>query len=147
MAAIHAMKGPREILELDGTPKSRWRLDTEALHLFKGMLWAWEVAGCILCAELDNAENQTLCRDDDNDVEHFHCLEHGPLDKVEYSVTRRCTVRIGAVEREFRDVEEDYLLFPADMEPEARTKLTEAMITEAQDEARKQDWLPVDGDE
>ena len=141
------MKGPRKILELDGNPKSRWRLDTTALHLFEGKLWAWEVAGCILCAEMDDSGHQTLCREDDDGVAHHHCLEHGSLDQVPYSITRLCTVKIGNVEREFKDTEEEYLLFPSDMEPEARTKLTEAMIQEAQEEARKQDWLPADDDE
>jgi len=138
------MKGPRKILELDGNPKSRWKLETGALHLFEGKLWVWEVAGCIICAELNNAENQTLTREDDAGNEHFHCLEHGALDKVDYSIARTCVVRIGNVEREFKDTEEDFLLFPNDMEPEARTKITEAMIQEAQEEARKQDWLPAD---
>jgi hypothetical protein len=147
MAAIHAMKGPRKILELDGNPKSRWKLETGALHLWESKLWAWEVAGCILCAEMDNAENQTLTRQDDDGTEHYHCLHHGELEKVSYSIVRKCTVRIGTVEREFKDTEDDFLLFPSDMDPAERTKLTEAMITEAQEEARKQDWLPSDDDE
>lgn len=145
MTAMHAMTGPRKILELDGKPKGRWRLETGALHLFKGQLWSWEIAGCIICADQSEAERQTLCREDDG-VEYFRCLEHGPLDRVEYVITRRCTVRIGAVEREFVDTEQDYLLFPADMEPEARTRITEAMISEAQTEAAAKDWLPVDDD-
>jgi hypothetical protein len=140
------MKGPRKILELDGNPKSRWKLESGALHLFEDKLWAWEIAGCILCAEQNDAEHQTLCRDE-GEEEHFHCLHHGPLDKVGYAITRLCTVRIGDVEREFRDVEEDYLLFPREMSEEERAKLTQALIAEAQEEARKQDWLPIDDDE
>jgi hypothetical protein len=145
MAAIHAMTGPRKILELDGNPKSRWKLESGALHLFEDKLWAWEIAGCILCAEENDAEHQTLCREDEKE-EHFHCLHHGSLEKVSYAITRLCTVRIGDVEREFRDVEEDYLLFPSKMSEEERTKVTHAMIAEAQEEARKQDWLPADDD-
>ena len=140
------MNGPRKILELDGNPKSRWKLESGALHLFEGKLWAWEVAGCIICCESNDAEDQTLCREEDGG-EHFHCLRHGHLDKVEYAITRLCTVRIGDVEREFRDIESDFLLFPKEMDEEDRAKLTQALIAEAQEQARQQDWLPVDDDE
>ncbi len=141
------MSGPKKIIELDGTPRSQWRLESSALHLFRGRLWSWEIAGCVVCCgALDNAENQTLCRVDDGDTEHFYCLEHQDLQKLAYVITRKCTVRIGEVEREFTDVEEDFLLFPAVMDAEACDALTNTLIAEAQQQARDQDWLPL-GDE
>ena len=140
------MKGPRKILELDGNPKSRWKLESGALHLFENHLWSWEVAGCIVCCESNDATDQTLCREEEG-KEIFHCLNHGHLDKIEYAITRKCTVRIGDVERDFRDVETDFLLFPSEMDEADRTKLTEALIAEAQDQAKKQDWLPIEDDD
>ena len=143
-ATILAMTGPRKILELDGKPPGRWMLETGAQHLFRDELWSWEVAGCILCAENDNAENQTLARTDDDGVEHFHCLCHGELEKVPYSIARSCTVKIGNVAREFQDTEEDHMFFPRGMDPDERDRITAEMIELAQARTMDEDWLAED---
>jgi hypothetical protein len=127
------MKGPTKIIELDGVPSSKWKVDANALHLWKGKLWRKEPVGCVLCVEKNGI---TFSRDEDDGQTSFHCMEHGELVSIPYSVRKVYTIRIGDVVREGEESVDDAMLFPAEMTLPARNELIEKMLDEAQQEEK-----------
>lgn len=132
------MSGPTKIVELDGVPVSKWKLDPNAVHLWKGKLWRKEKVGCVLCVEKEGNEHATLCHTDDDGNESFHCMEHGELIAVPYSMKKTYTIRIGDVVREGEETLDDSMLFPSGMNPEERNTLIGKLLDEAQQEETDQ---------
>lgn len=136
------MAGPREILALDGVKPGRYRLDSRSLHLYRGELWEWQVEdlSCLLCSGMENAENQTLTRLTIEGVELSHCLYHGELESVVFSILRMVVVVVGTIKRDFKDLEESCMFFPVDMDPKERERVTHLMIEKAHVEALEEDY-------
>lgn len=129
--AVLAMSGPTKIIELDGKERSKWRIEEGAMHLWEGKLWRKDVVGCVLCVEQEGNDYITFSRTDDDGVEHCHCVEHGPLDEVPYSMVKQYTVTIGGVVREGEEVVKDSMLFPASMSTEEKDELINKLLDEA----------------
>jgi hypothetical protein len=129
--AVLAMSGPTKIIELDGKPRSKWRIEEGAMHLWEGKLWRKDVVGCVLCVEQEGNDYITFARTDDDGAEHCHCVEHGPLDEVKYSMVKQYTVTIGGVVREGEEVVNDSMLFPASMSTEEKDELINKLLDEA----------------
>jgi hypothetical protein len=134
--AVFAMTGPTKIIELDGKERSKWRIEDDALHLWNGKLWRKEAVGCVKCVEKEGVDFMTFSRPEGekDEDEHFHCMEHGPLEEVKYSMVKKYTVTIGGVVREGEQSIKDSMLFPADMSSDDRTLLIEKLLDEADKE-------------
>jgi len=127
------MKGPTKIIELDGVPVNKWKVDVNALHLWKGKLWRKEPVGCVLCVEKNGI---TLSHNEEDGTTSFHCMEHGPLVSVPYSVRKTYTIQIGDVVRQGEESVDDAMLFPEETTLPARNALIEKMLDEAQQEEK-----------
>jgi len=144
--AVKKMSGPAKIIELDGIPSTRWKLDTNAVHLWNGKLWRKEKIGCVICVEKDGPENATLCHASDDGVETFHCMNHGSLIAVPYSMKKVYTITIGDVTREGEEEVVDTMLFPEEMTLVSRNELIDRMLDEAQAEEKEAGPAPEDVD-
>lgn len=138
------MKGPTKIIELDGVPSKNWKIDPNAVHLWKGRLWRKEPVGCVLCVEKEGNDHITLCNADDEGAEHFHCMEHGELVEVPYSMKKVYTIQIGDVVREGEESVADTMLFPAEMELADRNELIGKLLDEADQEEHASGPAPDD---
>lgn len=145
--AVRKMTGPTKIIELDGVPSKNWKIEGNAVLLWKGKLWKKEPVGCVLCVEKEGNEHITLCHSDDHDKDTFHCMEHGELVEVPYSMRKVYTVQIGEVHREGTEELADTMLFPAEMELSARNELIGRLLDEAQSEEVKSGPAPDADDE
>jgi len=126
-----AMSGPTKIIELDGKPCSKWRIEEDAMHLWEGKLWRKDVVGCVLCVENEGPEHTTFARTDEDGVEHCSCVKHGPLSEVKYKMVKQYTVTIGGVVREGEEVVNDSMLFPASMSEDEKDDLINRLLDEA----------------
>lgn len=142
--AILAMSGPSKIIELDGKPRSKWRIEEGAMHLWEGKLWRKDVVGCVLCVEHEGNDYITFARTDDDGAEHCHCVEHGPLEEVKYEMVKTYVVTIGGVVREGEERVEDSMLFPASMSTEEKDELINNLLDEAD---REENGAVEDADE
>lgn len=140
------MTGPTKIIELDGIPSKNWKLDANAVHLWKGKLWRKEKVGCVLCVEKEGPEHATLCHSDPGGVESFECMEHGGLIAVNYSMKKVYTITIGSVVREGEETLEDVMLFPEEMTLTARNELINRLLDEAQNEEKESGPAPTELD-
>lgn len=134
--AVTALSGPRKIIELDGKPQQSWHLDSTAVHLWKGKLWAWEQIGCILCIEEEGIPHETLSSAEGEEKEYC-CMEHGPLQRVEYSMEKKFKVTLGGVTRDGFEEITDMMLFPQSMSAEEKTALINRLLDEIDEEERK----------
>lgn len=141
--AVRAMKGPTKIIELNGEP-SGWKLDANAVHLWKDKLWRKEKVGCVLCTEFEGPEYATLCRSEDEKPDIFHCVQHGALVEVSFTMKKVYTIVIGDVFREGVEELSDTMLFPADMSTEARNELIGRLLDEAEKEEHAAGPSPSD---
>lgn len=141
------MSGPTKIIELDDVPVSKWKLDPNAVHLWKGKLWKKENVGCVLCVEKEGNEHITLSYAEDAGKEHFHCMEHGELVEVPYSMRKVYTITIGSVTREGEETLDDTMLFPAEMTLTERDALINRLLDEAQKEEADSGPTPSDDDD
>lgn len=141
------MSGPTKIVELDGVPVSKWKLDANAVHMWKGKLWKKENVGCVLCVEKEGNEHVTLCHADDSGKEHFHCMEHGELTAVGYSMKKVYAITIGTVTREGTEELSDIMLFPAEMTLPEQEKLINHLLDEAQKEEAESGPAASDDDD
>jgi hypothetical protein len=144
--AARAMKGPTKIIELDGIPSSKWKVDPNALHLWKGKLWVKEKVGCVLCVEKEGNDHITFSCESDNGTQ-FYCMEHGELAEVPYTMKKTYVIRIGDVVRDGEESLEDTMLFPSNMDLAARNALIEKMLDEGQQEEKDAGPAPSDVDE
>lgn len=129
------MTGPRKIIDLDSTPRTRWSLSDAALHIYQDKLWHWEKIGCVMCAESDinDQQAQTLRSEDDENV--FVCLTHGKLEEIDVEIKREYTIRIGNQTRSGGKVTHtDAVLFPVEMAAEERERIINYMFDEIEKE-------------
>lgn len=145
--AVRKMSGPTKIVELDGVPVSKWKIDPNAVHLWKGKLWRKEKVGCVLCCDKEGNEFITLCHADHDDKEFFHCMEHGELTAVPYSMRKTYVISIGDITREGEETLDDVMLFPSEMELSERNALIERLMDEAQKEEVDSGPTPSQDDE
>lgn len=127
------MSGPRKIIDLDGVPLHKWRLENGAMHVFKGRSWSKEPVGCILCIEEKGPEHSTLSYEDASGKEQFLCMTHGDLEEVPYSSVKTYTFRIGNIVRENEVKLEDSMLFPRSMSAKERDELITSMMDEEEE--------------
>lgn len=137
------MKGPTKIIELNGEP-SGWRLDPNAVHLWKNRLWRKEKVGCVLCAEFEGPEYATLCHSEEGKPDVFHCMKHGELVEIPFTMKKVYTITIGDVLRDGTEELSDTMLFPADMTLGARNELINRLLDEAQKEEADAGPSPAD---
>lgn len=128
------MSGPTKIIDLDGIPSKKWKLDINAVHLWRGKLWKKEPIGCVLCAEKSDPEYATLCHSDNNGIDHHYCMNHGDLTAVEYVMTKTYQISIGGIVRSGTEEVEDVILFPQEMTLASRNELINRILNEAQQE-------------
>lgn len=121
------MTGPRKIIDLDGIPESKWKIEDGATHLYNQKLWTKENAGCVLCveAEREDPRGQTLKSHDDDHV--AVCLTHGPLDEVQFTVSREFKIKIGEIERNGIETINDVVWIPKSLPPDERQNLLERL--------------------
>ena len=129
-----AANRPRKIIELDGVPTGRWRIEPEAVYLWKGRLWRKESVGCVLCAELDDNDHLTFASAEQTFATRFICMQHGDLYEVGFEVKKRYTITIGTALREGEEELCDTMLIPAEMTLAEQTALIERLLDEAQHE-------------
>lgn len=129
------MKGPRRIVDLDGVPLVQWRIDERAVVLWKNRLWEKEKVGCCLCVENDGPEFVTLSHSEDGKPDVFHCMKHGELVEVPFTMKKIYTITIGDVIREGEENVCDTMLFPSDMTLSARSELIGRLLDEAQEDS------------
>ena len=152
--AFQSVSGPTKIIELDGKPRSQWRVEEDALHLWEGKLWRREAVGCVLCVEEEGIDHTTFSRtevsagDDGEETkcEHFHCMKHGALDEVKYEMVKKYTVTIGGVVRDGEVSVEDSMLFPTSMSQDERVELINKLLDEADEEEKDAGASPEDED-
>ena len=140
--AVRKMTGPTKIIELDDVPSKNWKIDPNAIFLWKNRLWKKEAVGCVLCVEKEGPEHVTLCHSDKDDKETFQCMEHGELVAVPYSMKKEYTIRIGDVLREGEELLEDTMLFPAGLTVSERNALIERLLDEAQKDEKESGPAP-----
>lgn len=128
------MTKPMPIVDLDHRPRASWVIDGNAAYLWRNRLWVKEKVGCCLCVEQEGPEFVTLSSTDEDGAEHFHCMEHGELTAVPYSMKKVYTIQIGDVLREGTEDLADTMLFPAVMDIAARNELVGRLLDEAQAE-------------
>jgi hypothetical protein len=145
--AVLKMTGPTKIVELDGIPTAKWKLDANATFLWKNRLWRRENVGCVLCVEKDGPEHVTFCHVDENGVESFHCMEHSELVAVPYSMKKVYTIQIGSVIREGQETLEDTMLFPEEMDLVSRDELINRLLDEAQSDEKESGPAPDSSDD
>jgi hypothetical protein len=146
MAAI-ALSGPRKIIELDGKPELAWRLDSSAVHLWKGKLWKWEAVGCICCIEEEGLPHETLSTVEGDEVE-YECMTHGVLERVEYVMRKDFVVTLGGVTRTGFEEITDAMLFPKSMSEDEKLSLINKILDEIEeDEHTTGEEEEAEGDE
>ena len=128
------MSRPRKLIELDGVPASRWRIDPDAVYLWKGRLWRKEKVGCVLCVEHTDNDHLTFASADGPWPSAFVCMQHGELTEVAYEMKKHYAITIGSVYREGEERVNDTMLFPAEMTYAAQVALIERLLDEAQQE-------------
>lgn len=144
MTARHSMR-PRRVVELDGIPIASWPVEDEgAVFLWQGRLWSKEKVGCVLCTERDGPEFVTLCTADEHGKEQFHCIEHGELVEIPFSMSKLYTIKIGDVLREGEESLNDTMLFPAEMVLVARNELIESLLDDAERQEHEEGPAPSD---
>lgn len=141
--AVRAMKGPSKIIELNGEPSS-WKLDANAVHLWKNKLWRKEKVGCVLCTEFEGPEYATLCHSEDEKPDVFHCVQHGDLVEVPFTMKKVYTIVIGDVTREGEESLSDTMLFPSAMGLPERNELIGRLLDEAEKEEHAAGPSPSD---
>ena len=146
--AVLKMTGPTKIIELDGIPTSKWKIDPNATFLWQNRLWRREKVGCVLCVEKEGPEHVTFCHTNKDGVESFHCMEHNELIAVPYSMKKVYTISIGDVVREGEELLDDTMLFPQDMDVTARNELINRLLDDAQNDEKESGPAPATtGDE
>lgn len=123
---------PMKIIELDGVPTSRWRIETNAVYLWKGRPWRKEPVGCVLCVEADDNDHLTFASAEHPSPTAFVCMQHGELCEVAFEMTKRYEIRIDHVVREGEERLNDTMLFPTEMTLTHRTALIEKLLDDAQ---------------
>ena len=124
---------PAPVIELDGVPRARWRIQPGARYLWNGRMWIHERVGCVLCVEDDAALTFSTV---DARSPAVVCTEHGELCEVPYEMRKVYTIRVGDIVREGEETLEDTMLFPTEMTLSQRNALNERLLDEAQaDEA------------
>jgi hypothetical protein len=110
---------PKPIFDLDNAPESSWRIREGVMYIYRNDSWTYEPVGCILCAKADrkDARGQTLKSDNNN---HYHCLTHGDLEEVPYSVERITKIKMGTLTKEVVQNIDQFVLFPKDLAQPAR---------------------------
>lgn len=146
-SAARKMSGPTKIVELDGVPVGKWKIDPNAVHLWKGKLWRKEKVGCVLCCDKEGNEHITLTHTAEDGKEHCHCMEHGELMSVPYSMKKVYTINIGGIERVGEETLDDTMLFPAEMTEGQRTDLINSLLDEAQKDEAESGPAPSEDDE
>lgn len=124
-----APKRPSKIVELDGVPRARWRIEADVVYLWNQRLWRKEPVGCVLCFEHDDDVHPTLSTLDDS---MCVCLEHGALTQIAYSMKKVYTITLGGISREGEETLNDTMLFPAEMTLAEQNALIERLLDEAQ---------------
>lgn len=124
------MNGPRKIVEVDGIPPRRWRVDGRCTILLGGRLWVLDSVGCLLCLREGANASLTLVTVEPPLV--YHCTEHGSLIRVTYVVTRCFVVEIGTGVAKGAKKIEDYMLVPKEMLWSVRNVLIESVLAEAE---------------
>lgn len=142
--AALVMSGPKKIIELEGKEPSRWRIEDGALHLWNGKLWSKELVGCVQCVEKEGNDHITFSRSDNEGEEHFHCMEHGLLDEVKYSMVKQYTVTIGGIVRTGEQSAEDTMLFPSSMSTNEKTSLIKTILDEMEEDEEEAGLHPED---
>ena len=138
------MKGPTKIIDLDGIPSKDWKLESKAVHLYKGKLWTKEAVGCCLCVAKEGPEFVTLCTTDEDGVDHLHCMEHGELVPVKYSMKKVYTITIGDITRDGEETLDDVMLFPAEMTLAARNEVINGFLDQGQKEEVEAGAAPLE---
>jgi hypothetical protein len=134
--------GPRKVIDLDGIPVAHWPIEENAVFIYRGKLWSKEKVGCVVCIEMEGPEFVTLVHIDDAGREHFHCMEHGELIEVPYSMTKLYKIVLGGVEREGEESLTDSMLLPAETTQAAQVELIEKLLDEAQAEEAEAGPIP-----
>jgi len=129
-AAEPKVSGPRKIVEVDGIPHKRWRVDDRCTILLGGRLWVLDPVGCLLCLRDGANVSFTLVSVEPPPV--YHCTEHGGLIPVSYVVTRSFVVEIGTSVAEGAKKIEDYMLVPKEMLWCVRNVLIQSVLAEAE---------------
>ena len=130
--------GPRRIIELDGLPRERWSLREDAVHLWRGRLWALERVGRLLCVDSDDVDHATLSSAVADAVE-WVCLAHGRLIPTPYIMEKRYVVTIGGHVRTGYEEVSDFLLLPASMPAKKRSAIIEQLLDEMEHEEKESD--------
>ncbi len=138
------MTGPRKLIDLDNTPRSKWSLRLDAVHLYNGKMWNLQQLGCVLCAAEDvgDYQKQTLQLVDNH--ERYECLTHGELLKVAYRMERTYSVTLGGVCRTATMVQEDFVLFPTSMTEPERMNMIASILDETENEEKSSDVFDID---
>lgn len=151
LAARSASQRPMKLIELDGMPLHEWRIEPDAVYLWKGRLWRREPVGCVLCVEQEGNGYLTFASAEQRWPSTFFCMQHGELCEVGYELKKVYTITIGHVVREGEERLNDTMLFPTEMTLSEQTALIERLLDEAQEaeaqEAEAQaDPAPEDAD-
>jgi hypothetical protein len=134
---------PTPVIDLDGIPRARWRIEPGARYLWNGRMWIQEQVGCVLCVE-DDAALTFSTVDDRSPV--VVCTEHGELCEVPYEMRKVYTIRVGDIVREGEESIVDTMLFPTEMTLSQRNALIERLLDEAQADEAEAGAVPS-GDE
>lgn len=135
---------PMKIIELDGIPRRRWRIEPNAVYLWKGRLWRKEPVGCVLCCDEDDNDHLTFASAESRWPSTFVCMQHGELYEVAFEVEKRYTITLGDSYREGEERVNDTMLFPAEMTLSQRTELIERLLDEAQEHEGEPELVPTD---
>jgi hypothetical protein len=127
------IRRPAKLIELDGVPLHKWRIEPDAVYLWKGRLWRKEPVGCVLCVEQEGNGYLTFASAERWPSAYF-CMQHGELCEVGYEMKKRYEITIGNVVREGEERVNDTMLFPTEMTLGERTTLIERLLDEAQEE-------------
>jgi hypothetical protein len=119
---------PRNIVDLDQTPPSKWCIPTGALFIYLNEAWVHEPVGCILCADSDrkDPQGQTLKRENEA---IFCCLTHGNLEQVPYSVERVTKIKIGERVKEVVQTIDQFVLFPQNIDISIKDSILDKLIS------------------
>ncbi len=135
---------PRKLIELEGVPIHDWRIEADAVYLWKGRLWSKEPVGCVLCVEHDDNDHLTFATAEGPWPSAFVCMQHGELHEVAYELKKHYEITIGGVYREGEERVCDTMLFPTEMTYAAQVELIERLLDEAQQEEADAGPSPVE---
>jgi len=116
---------------VDVTAPSR-PLDTNVTLVWRRRAWDVVPVGCCLCIE-DN-EPSTISSYDGKGRQAFHCVTHGALREVVFSIIKRYMLRLDGISRQGVDRMMDTLLVPASLSETERRALLIRILDEATDE-------------